>query len=578
MKGKFKKILAAVLCAALVLVSLPAAVSFAGSSESSYSYDLISLLNWLDSEDCTVQLTDTQKSDISTALSLYNRFSAAFDLTDDDDAAYLDNVLKSLDEIDTLSELVTTDDNFTGYNAFYTNFTMLTGSAYTANVSIDALAHVSSYSTFSSTEGLAWGYTDPSTGWYTAEKVYFDKYKTSLGYSSPITYGSTEYSAIVKAASAAGYTTGHYTNLFRCGTTQLIGVGYTTERGGAGYSKTWSYNTCSTSSSKSGTATYTTDEIYDIIAVYICEVVNGGSHTWDSGTVTTAATEITDGVMTYTCTVCGETYTETIAAYGNGLFKNSSGVWAYYTDGKIDTTYTGLAKNDYGWWYVNAGYLDLTYTGMAKNAYGWWYVTDGMLDTSYTGLASNDYGTWYMVNGALASSVSGLTKVGSVWVYLTNGMVNTGYTGLADNSYGTWYIVNGYIDTSASGMTKAGSTWVYLSNGMVDTTYTGLAKNAYGWWYINAGYLDLTYTGMAKNDYGWWYVTDGKLDLTYTGMAKNAYGWWYMTNGMLDTSYTGLASNDYGTWYMVNGQLTYYTGTVTIGGVKYTVVNGKVTS
>ncbi len=39
-------------------------------------------------------------------------------------------------------------------------------------------------------------------------------------------------------------------------------------------------------------------------------------HSWDDGVVTTEPTATTDGVMTYTCTVCGETYTEAIAATG----------------------------------------------------------------------------------------------------------------------------------------------------------------------------------------------------------------------------------------------------------------------
>ena len=238
-----------------------------------------------------------------------------------------------------------------------------------------------------------------------------------------------------------------------------------------------------------------------------------GNHVWDEGTVTKEAAFSESGTVLYTCTKCGETYEDTVPAAGNGLIYDSeTGIWTYYTDGEVDTTYTGLAKNDYGWWYVNAGYLDLTYTGMAKNSYGWWYVTDGSLDLTYTGMAKNAYGWWYMTDGKL------------------------------------------------------------------DLTYTGMAKNAYGWWYMTDSKLDLTYTGMAKNAYGWWYMTDGKLDLTYTGMAKNAYGWWYMTNGQLDTSYTGLATNDYGTWYMVNGKLTYYTGTVTVDGVAYTVKNGMVVS
>lgn len=44
------------------------------------------------------------------------------------------------------------------------------------------------------------------------------------------------------------------------------------------------------------------------------EVVEKTAHTYDDGVVTTAATCTTNGVITYTCSVCGDTYTETIAA------------------------------------------------------------------------------------------------------------------------------------------------------------------------------------------------------------------------------------------------------------------------
>ncbi|MCC8065052.1 MAG: glycosyl hydrolase 53 family protein, partial [Clostridiales bacterium] len=41
------------------------------------------------------------------------------------------------------------------------------------------------------------------------------------------------------------------------------------------------------------------------------------AHTWDDGVVTKEATADEAGEITYTCTVCGETYTESIAALGN---------------------------------------------------------------------------------------------------------------------------------------------------------------------------------------------------------------------------------------------------------------------
>ena len=290
-----------------------------------------------------------------------------------------------------------------------------------------------------------------------------------------------------------------------------------------------------------------------------------------------------------------------------GLCKASDGKWYYYTNGKVDTSFTGMAKNANGWWYVKAGKLDLTYTGMAKNANGWWYMKNGKLDLTYTGMATNANGTWYMKNGKLDTSVSGLIKTNIGWVYLTKGQldtdfigmvknagiwwyvnkgkIDTTYTGLAKNSNGTWYMKNGKLDTSVSGFIKAGSVWVYLKAGKVDTTYTGMAKNSNGWWYVKNGQLDLTYTGMAKNSNGWWYMKKGKLDLTYTGMATNSVGTWYMnkgkldttytgmvktekgwvyvTKGQLDTKYTGMAKNKYGWWYIEKGQLeTSYTGLV----------------
>lgn len=68
-------------------------------------------------------------------------------------------------------------------------------------------------------------------------------------------------------------------------------------------------------------ATCTTDGIM----TYTCtlcgdtytEAIAATGHSYDEGVVTTAATCTEDGVMTYTCTVCGETYTEMIAATGH---------------------------------------------------------------------------------------------------------------------------------------------------------------------------------------------------------------------------------------------------------------------
>ena len=169
------------------------------------------------------------------------------------------------------------------------------------------------------------------------------------------------------------------------------------------------------------------------------------------------------------------------------LFVGADGVWRYYNDGVADTTYTGMALNQYGWWYVTNGVLDLSYTGMASNEYGWWYMTNGVLDLSYTGMALNEYGWWYM----------------------TDGVLDLSYTGMALNMYGWWYMTDGVLDLS----------------------YTGMALNEYGWWYMTNGVLDLDYTGIAQNTYGWWYMQAGVVDYNYDGIVDNKYGEWSINNG-----------------------------------------------
>lgn len=79
------------------------------------------------------------------------------------------------------------------------------------------------------------------------------------------------------------------------------------------------------------------------------------------------------------------------AAGGGWLYLNpGDNTWYYYVDGVVDTSYTGLAQNDFGWWYVSNGTIDWNYTGMAANEFGWWYVSNGTIDWSYTGMAAND--------------------------------------------------------------------------------------------------------------------------------------------------------------------------------------------
>ena len=283
----------------------------------------------------------------------------------------------------------------------------------------------------------------------------------------------------------------------------------------------------------------------------------------------------------------------------NGLCEAEDGNFYYYVNGQVDTTYTGMAENEYGVWYVkngavnknytgmylydgkwiyvNAGKYDTEYTGMAKNSAGWWYMKNGVLDRTYTGMSKNQYGVWYMKAGKLDTTYTGMILYDGKWIYVNAGKYDTKYTGMAKNSAGIWYMKNGVLDRTYTGMYVYEGKWVYINKGKYDTAYTGMAKNSAGWWYMKNGVLDRTYTGMSKNQYGVWYMKAGKLDRSFTGMCLYNGKWVYVNSGKYDTTYTGIAKNSAGWWYMKNGVLDRtYTGKVTYQGNTYNVIKGKV--
>ena len=272
--------------------------------------------------------------------------------------------------------------------------------------------------------------------------------------------------------------------------------------------------------------------------------------------------------------------------------------WAYYKNGVIDTTYTGMAENIYGWWYVRNGYVDTTYSGLAQNQYGTWvfrngqidwnangivqagstwcYAKGGKLETSFSGMAQGG-GIWrYVRNGYVDFAYTGMAENQYGWWYMSNGSVNFGYTGFAQNQYGTWVFRNGQIDWNANGIVQVGSTWCYAKGGKLETSFSGMAQGGGIWRYVRNGYVDFTYTGMAQNQYGWWYMSNGSVNFGYTGLGENQYGtwvfrngqivwgtngltelpsgWYYVNNGLVDKNFKGMAENQYGWWYIKNGK------------------------
>ena len=157
----------------------------------------------------------------------------------------------------------------------------------------------------------------------------------------------------------------------------------------------------------------------------------------------------------------------------NGIVKGPDGKWAMYKNNKVDTSYTGVAKNKYGWWRVEKGYVNFKANGIYKNEYGWWKTTDGKVTFKETGVFKNEYGWWRVEDSKVNFKANGIYK----------------------NQYGWWKTTNGKV--------------TFKENGVF--------KNEYGWWKVKDSKVDFNFTGIAKNKYGSWYVKNGKVDFNKNG-------------------------------------------------------------
>lgn len=291
-----------------------------------------------------------------------------------------------------------------------------------------------------------------------------------------------------------------------------------------------------------------------------------------------------------------------------GLVQDTDGRWVYKVNDKIDTTYTGLASNEYGWWYILNGVLDFSYNGFGRNGDSWWYCRGGKVQFDDNGViegtVNGTYGWWKVVNSQVIFD-NDVCANASGWWYIHNGAVDFGYTGFGQNGNSWWYCRDGQVhfdDTDVIEGTVNGTYgwwkvvnsqvifdndvcanvygWWKITDGKVDFGYTGLAQNVGGWWYIRNGAVDFdknsVLEGTVNGDTAWWNVRGGQVIFRST-VADNEMGWWRIENGKVNFGYNGIAQNDFGWWYIRNGQVDFsYTGTVTDSNRTYQVVNGNV--
>lgn len=82
-----------------------------------------------------------------------------------------------------------------------------------------------------------------------------------------------------------------------------------------------------------------------------------------------------------------------------------NGIYNYYTDGKLDSSYVGLAKYEEQWLYFTNGYVDENYTGVAYTEEGMLFVNNGYADLGYSGTVEYLGNTVDVVNGRINSNL-----------------------------------------------------------------------------------------------------------------------------------------------------------------------------
>ena len=253
---------------------------------------------------------------------------------------------------------------------------------------------------------------------------------------------------------------------------------------------------------------YAVDATWDDQSTIMYDFFLVGSETYSSaafGTKKFGTTHIPSGKWTTSadCVFLYPVFSQTAYAgqntvtSKNGLLKDSDGVWRYYTNNQVDTSYTGFAASGSDQVYLINGVQNTSYSGLIYNGGSWYYVQKGVRNTAYSGLSVYN-GSWYYVKGGTADwSYTGLAQYNGVWYYIRQGSVDWEYTGLCQ------------YDTI----------WFYIKNGALDWSYTGLCQHSGVWYYITKGQVNWNYTGSCIYNGKSYYVEKGVLNWKYNSAA-----------------------------------------------------------
>ena len=281
----------------------------------------------------------------------------------------------------------------------------------------------------------------------------------------------------------------------------------------------------------------------------------------------------------------------------NGLYQNALGEWHYYSNGMVNTEFSGLVQYNGIWYYVKNGYLDWNYSSVVLHNGIWYCVQNGQINWSYTGLAQNENGIWYIQNGQVNFNQNDVTLIDGDWYYIQRGRydpsyegvvchhgvwyciragrIDWSYTGLAKNENGVWYIQNGQVNWDYSGLLKYNDRYWYVVEGKWQDNFTDIILIDGEWHYVYGGMWDTEYIGVICHYGVWYYIEDGILNWDYCGLARNENGLWYIENGQVSWQYSGLFHDDVGYWYIEDGKVIEdLSGLMQVGGNWYYFVNG----
>jgi len=309
---------------------------------------------------------------------------------------------------------------------------------------------------------------------------------------------------------------------------------------------------------------------------YIDSYVDALGHEMGEWIITKDASCTEAGSMSRNCGYCDYSETEEIAATGhdyvNGVCTRCGasedgtvtkleglncvdGVWGYYTDGVLDTSYTNMVFYDGIFYYVENGLINWDYVGLAqhKETEVWYYVNGGGVDRSFTGLTMYNGRWFYLEAGSITWSYTGLVEFEGNWYYVQYSQLNFDYTGLVLHGDVWYYVQDSVLSWGQYTLVNHGGTWYYIQNSMLQWGYYGLVNYNGVWYYLENSQITWNFTDLVLYNDVWYYVKGSTIAWDYTGVVSYGGGMYYVENGTINWSYYGSFTQDGVTYEIANG-------------------------